>query len=104
MVLHRTRSQEVTYSSAIPIRSPPTGQLAQYATHPPEMSSVHPLGQQVQYQSSRLNDVQQAIDDKKQFTYEQLMALHQQQQNQKQHQMAMNQQLVNELEDQRRQQ
>ncbi|ETV97425.1 hypothetical protein H310_09755 [Aphanomyces invadans] len=64
MVLHRTRSQKDVY--ATPVAATP------YAAYPPDLA-VQQLGQQAQQ------------------TYEQLMALHQQQQVQAQAQVSMNQ-------------
>ncbi|CAK4855547.1 unnamed protein product, partial [Aphanomyces euteiches] len=81
---------------------------APFAAYPPDISAVQQLGQQVQQavemQSSRLDDVQQAVGAQQQFTYEQLMTLHQKQQEQQQQQMAFNDKLMAELQDQRKHQ
>ncbi|ETV89919.1 hypothetical protein H310_15240 [Aphanomyces invadans] len=99
MVLHRTRSQEDVY--ATPVAATP------YAAYPPDLA-VQQLGQQVRHageqQALRLGSVQGAVGAQAQQTYEQLMALHQQQQVQAQAQMSMNQQLMAELAEQRQRQ
>ncbi|CAK4196662.1 unnamed protein product, partial [Aphanomyces euteiches] len=108
LVLRRTRSQEIEYSSGVSLSSSIQPVAAPFAAYPPDISAVQQLGQQVQQavemQSSRLDDVQQAVGAQQQFTYEQLMTLHQKQQEQQQQQMAFNDKLMAELQDQRKHQ
>ena len=77
----------------------------QFAAYPPDMSAVQQLGSQVQQAMHEQAQVVQAVhreaDVKHQHTYEQLVLLHQQQQEQARKQLALNNHLLAELEQQR---
>ena len=108
VILQRTQSQEVCYSGA-------GGASVPYATYPPNdpgLQAIQALGQHVNQtavalsqhvaqqentQATRLDSVQQAAGVQAQQTYAHLLQLYQEQQLQASAQLAMNEQLVREL-------
>jgi hypothetical protein len=73
MVLHRTRSQYVIYSSGVALPGSPQGN-PDYAAYPPDMA-VHQLGQQV---SQAMNQQAAAVGAQTLQIYEQMAQLYQQ--------------------------
>ncbi len=77
----------------------------QFAAYPPDMSAVQQLGSQVQQamheQAQVVEAVHREADVRNQHTYEQLVLLHRQQQEQAKKQLELNNHLLAELEQQR---